>query len=288
MLIDSHCHAWRRWPYAPLVDKGKVSPDVDGLLAKMDEHGVDHSVIVSAEIGRADPGTDNSANNISVAEWVALHPSRISQLVDLDSFWQDEYHLPGAAARLGHLIDATGAIGFTHYVRGEDDGWFRSQEAILVMSEAEKRGLVASVHATPEWHESLGNLAQHFPSVPILIHHLGLLAPSRAAHGAELDRFLGILSDRPNVFVKASGFHYLADAADVHPYLTVHPVFQKMFDRLGPTRMMWGSDFPAGERFTNYPHSLDLIRQEFSDIGSSAIEQIYGQTARRVFRLEAA
>ena len=49
MIIDSHSHAWPRWPYQPPVPDGDSRGRIEQLLHEMDRHGVDQAVLVVPE-----------------------------------------------------------------------------------------------------------------------------------------------------------------------------------------------------------------------------------------------
>ena len=50
MIVDSHCHAWRRWPYQPPVPDPESRGLVEQLLWEMDRHGVDRAAVVDAAL----------------------------------------------------------------------------------------------------------------------------------------------------------------------------------------------------------------------------------------------
>ncbi len=91
VVIDSHCHAWERWPYEPPVPDPEERGRVDQLLFEMDGNGVDRALIVCAQIDH------NPENNRYVAGAVENDSDRLYQVADLDSFWSSTYHRPGAA-----------------------------------------------------------------------------------------------------------------------------------------------------------------------------------------------
>ncbi len=94
MIVDSHCHAWTYWPYEPPVPDPESRGVVEQLIDQMDRTGVAQATIVSAQIEH------NPANNDYIAASVRRFPSRLYQYADVDSFWSDTYHAPGAAKRL--------------------------------------------------------------------------------------------------------------------------------------------------------------------------------------------
>ena len=69
-IIDSHCHAWRRWPYQPPVPDFESRGLVEQLLFEMDAAGVDQAAVVCARIEH------NPDDNDYVAECVRRYPSR--------------------------------------------------------------------------------------------------------------------------------------------------------------------------------------------------------------------
>ena len=99
MIIDSHCHAWTRWPYQPPVPDDASHGRIEQLLHEMDVNGVDRAAVVCAEIER------NPENNAYIAEQVARYPDRLYQIADVDSMWSPTYHRPGAAERLAAVVD---------------------------------------------------------------------------------------------------------------------------------------------------------------------------------------
>ena len=50
MIVDSHCHAWRTWPYQPPVPDPEGRGTVEQLLFEMDGAGVDRAAVVCARI----------------------------------------------------------------------------------------------------------------------------------------------------------------------------------------------------------------------------------------------
>ncbi|MCI0439347.1 MAG: hypothetical protein L0177_09480, partial [Chloroflexi bacterium] len=79
MIIDSHCHAWRRWPYQPPVPDDESRGRVEQLLFEMDDCGVDEAVVICANINR------NPDNNDYIAEEEQKHPSHLHFFPDIDS-----------------------------------------------------------------------------------------------------------------------------------------------------------------------------------------------------------
>ncbi|MDE0554952.1 MAG: hypothetical protein OXI24_12085, partial [Candidatus Poribacteria bacterium] len=107
MIIDSHTHAWPRWPYQPPVPDDESRGKVEQLLHEMDLHGVDKAVLICARIDR------NPENNDYVAECVKRYPERLIQFADVDCSWTDTYHTDGASERLKTEAETYGLKGYT-------------------------------------------------------------------------------------------------------------------------------------------------------------------------------
>ena len=167
MIIDSHSHAWPRWPYQPPVPDGDSRGRIEQLLHEMDRHGVDQAVLVCARIDH------NPDNNDYIFECTKQYPDRIIQFADVDCSWTDTYHTPGAADRLVEAADKYALKGYTHYFRGDDDGsWFFTDEGQRFFQTTADRGLIASLAMGTQLQAPLRKLAAQFPSITFLCHHM--------------------------------------------------------------------------------------------------------------------
>jgi L-fuconolactonase len=271
MIIDSHTHAWRYWPYKPAVPDPDSRARVEQLLWEMDRHGVDKAVLVCANIDH------NPDDNDYVAECVARYPDRLVQFADIDCVWSDTYHLPGAAERLRQAAQKYALKGFTHYVR-DDVGWFDSEEGLRFFGVAAELGLVASLALGPRWQPALRRLAARFPTVPFLCHHLA------SAHVGRDDELQEILRSAqvPNIYIKLSGFHYASEVAWDYPQIDTHPIVRALYEGFGPRRLCWGSDYPVVRFFMTYQHALEAFRTHCSFVRDEDKPLILGGNLARL------
>lgn len=249
MIIDSHSHAWQTWPYKPIVPDAASRGIVEQLLWEMDRNGVDKAVLVCAQIEH------NPANNDYVADCVRRYPDRLIQFADVDCMWSPTYHTPGAAARLREAAEKYHLKGFTHYLK-DDYAWFESDEGLAFFETAAEYKLIASLALNPRWQPALRKLAQRFPTVPFLCHHMSLAKVGDADGLAEICRSAEV----PNIYIKLSGFHYVSAVGWDYPQRDTHPVVRALYGAFGPTRLCWGSDYPVVRFFMTHKHALEAFR----------------------------
>jgi L-fuconolactonase len=272
-ILDSHCHAWRMWPYPPLVPDEASRGTIDQLLYQMDVHGIDQAAVVCAAI-------ENNPDNIEYVSFAkSRYPGRIQVIADLDCTWHETYHRAGSADRLRALADRYQLAGFTHYVGSDNDGWLASDEADELLTAAQELGLLVSLAAGPVWQADLRALARRHPGVPILCHHLGGVSASGDPAGL---RALTESVSCPNIYIKVSGFHYASPRGWDYPWPDAIQLFRQIFEAFGPDRLCWASDFPASTRHCTYRQSLEVVRTHCEFLGPHDLSQILGGTLRRI------
>ncbi len=276
MIVDSHCHAWRYWPYQPPVPDPTSRGTIEQLLFEMDQHGVDQAALVCARIDH------NPDNNDYVAGCVRRFPDRLYQIADVDCFWTTTYHTPGAARRLATTIERYELKGFTHYVKADDDGsWFLSEEGLAFFAVAAERRQIVSLALPPHLQPVLRQVAARFPSVPFLCHHL---AQPRADEPEPYPVFRDILESArlPNVYVKLSGFHYVSRIGWEYPYPDCARIVRGLYEHFGPDRLCWGSDYPVVRRFMTYQQALEAFRTHCSFVPPEHQAKILGENLHQL------
>jgi L-fuconolactonase len=260
MIVDSHCHAWRYWPYEPPVPDPTSRPLVEQLLHEMTESGVDAAVLVSARIDH------NPDNNDYGAESVRRYPDRLYQFADVDCMWSPEYHTPGAADRLAAAVAAYNLRGFTHYVDGDDDGgWFFSDDGQAFLRTAAKLNQIISISLPVNLQSQLRRLAAQFPDTPFLCHHMGYPRTVDGPNGAALQAVISSAA-QPNIHIKLSGFHYAAPVGWEYPHTPSAFIVKALYAAFGPQRLHWGSDYPVVRWAMTYRQSLEVVRTHCADI----------------------
>jgi predicted TIM-barrel fold metal-dependent hydrolase len=238
----------------------------------MDLHGVDRALIVCAQIER------NPENNAYIAGCVSRYPSRLHQLADVDSIWSETHNQPGAAGRLRQAAERWPIAGFTHYLGQEDGSWLYSEGGLAFFGVAAELGLIASIACRPEHQPAIRRVAERYPSVPILCHHL---AGVKAGQPAGLQQVLAS-ARLPNIYIKLSGFAYCTHVGWDFPYTDTHEVVRALYEHFGAGRMCWGSDYPVVRFFMTYRQSLEAFRAHCTFVSEEDKALILGGTLERL------
>jgi len=273
VIVDSHCHAWRYWPYEPPVPDPESRPLVEQLLFEMDQCGVDEAVLVAARIDH------NPDNNDYVAECVRRFPERLYQFADVDCMWTSMYHTRGAADRLAEAVRTYNLRGFTHYVADDDDGsWFFSDDGQAFLKTAARLKQIVSIHLPNRLQPVLRQLADQFPDTPFVCHHMAYPVASQGPDGAALKDIVASAS-KPNIHIKLSGFHYAGTVGWEYPHTASRYIVRQLFEHFGAERLHWGSDYPVVRWAMNYRQALEVFRTHCADfIPEPAMDRVLGSS----------
>ncbi|HWA26070.1 MAG TPA: amidohydrolase family protein [Lacunisphaera sp.] len=88
----------------------------------------------------------------------------------------------------------------------------------------------------------------------------------------------------PNIACKLSGLVTEADHRDWRP-AQVHPYVTHLIDTFGPSRLIFGGDWPVAKLACGYVRWLELARQFTAHLGAEAQDAIFSGNAARVYRI---
>lgn len=252
MIIDAHIHYIEPpTPDRPYVDPPVMTPiSVDVLLDEATKAGVDKIVQVTAST----MGYDNRYS----FEGVARRPDRV-----LGCFGRFDPIAPGVADRLADYWATPGALGvrftlFHAWTRdwlseGRMDGFFEAAAAL---------DLPVALHAPFQAAEVLKTVRRH-DGVRFLIDHTLIRHEANQTAASAFRQWPQVLelAALPNVWTKVSYFPEAAMGSEGFPYPTAQEHLQRIYDRVGAGRLIWGSNFPPVLRACTYSQSLEFIRQ---------------------------
>ncbi|MCH2694749.1 MAG: amidohydrolase [Acidobacteriia bacterium] len=266
MIVDSHLHVWHAMLDYPEPTATTVSPccnvPVDLFKEYMDEYQVDRGVLVQPIF----PGVDNSY----VADCAAQEPNRFKAVCVVPNS-------PTACEKLEYWSKDRGCKGLRLRPQlREESCVFGDPSTFPIWETASQLGLVINVLMNPQHLRPLAELAKRFSEVPILIDHMAY--PDVTANlKSEPLQSLMVLADFPNIFVKISGCYYFSQQS--YPYKDCMDIFKALYKQFGPSRLVWGSDFPHVLLKSGYQRSIIWLRRSFPFLTSEEIEMILGRNA---------
>jgi predicted TIM-barrel fold metal-dependent hydrolase len=120
-------------------------------------------------------------------------------------------------------------------------------------------------------------LAEKFADLTVVIDHM---ADCPVDQPNELRKLLA-LSRYPRVFVKISHTWSLSKRA--YPYPDAQSQVKRLYERFGPQRLMWGTDWPMSEKYCPYEKTLAVVRDEMEFLNPEDKRWVLGRTAERVW-----
>jgi predicted TIM-barrel fold metal-dependent hydrolase len=268
MLVDAHVHIWKKDPLYPDPSATIMSPaseiPLELLRRYLDEHGVGRAVLVQPMY----PGEDNSL----VADAARAEPDRFAAVCVVDP------RLPDAPDRLESWVKERGCRGLR--LRPAFAGEGAAFESDPLWERARKLGIVVSILGRPEHLPAIARRAERYSDVRLIIDHLAHPDPA-AGPDAPAFRALLALAERPNVFVKPTGFHNFSKRP--YPHEDCDELFKAVFERFGPDRLIWGSDFPHVLLKAGYGPALRHFERRYPFVGRNERERIMGRTAERLY-----
>jgi len=274
MIVDTHVHivAEDRDRY-PLNPEGpplgwfeEAPVTAEGLLALMDEAGVDRATLVQALSAY---GYDNRYTSDSAR----AHPDRFTAVCILDM--EDE----GAVDKLDDLVrneSVTGLRLFT-YSRPAAD-WLADPKTFPVWERAASLNIPVTVLMHPPKFSQLRDVLQRFPTVPVAVEHLAHIGLDDGPpyKGAQT---LFDLADIPNLHLKFSTVNLYESARGAS---TSQEFFRKLVDVFGAERLLWGTNFPATYD-RSYPDQVHLARESLDFLPEADRRLIFGENALRFY-----
>ena len=275
MRIDAHQHFWDydAEQYA-WIGEGMEVLARDHLPADLkphlDEHGLDGSVLVQVRQSLEETRwmldlADEHASIKGVVGWVDLCSAELE-------------------GQLDELSAHDKLVGVRHVVQDEPDERFLLRDDFQAgVAKLAARGLVYDVLIYPNQLPAALEFTARFPEQPMVLDHI---AKPYIARG-ELEPWAGQIRElgrRENLTCKVSGMVTEADwkawtPADFRPYLDV------VLEAFGPTRLMYGSDWPVCHLAAEYGPMKAIVDEHLGGLSADEQAALWGGTAKQVYGL---
>lgn len=174
--------------------------------------------------------------------------------------------------------------GVRHVIQGEPDPEFMLREDFnRGISHLKQYGLVYDILITENQLPNTIRFVDRHPEQQFVVDHI---AKPKIKTG-EIDawkRNLEELARRENVSCKISG---MVTEAGFKTWTEkqLQPYFDVVLEAFGPSRLMFGSDWPVCLVATNYIDWLNLVKKATLDCSLMEREQIFYENAIKIYRL---
>ncbi|RLT35241.1 MAG: amidohydrolase [Chloroflexi bacterium] len=283
MIIDTHVHVWEidppRYPVGPTAPNWTALPDepgtADELLAEMDAHGVDCSVLVQTSWSTWDNGY--------IADSVARFPDRFVGMGLLDPLVADN------AGLARYWVTERGLAGFRFHPM-----YYPEQKVLLrpendaLWEELAGLDVILQFHLRAAQADQLAAIATRYPHLRLIVDHMGYpeVGESVAAAMAAFQPILELAS-HDNICFKLSDVK--GRSKQPFPFADVHPFIRALLDAFGTERTIWGTGYPGHHRTRHHwlslADELRLIQEGLPFLTPAQSDRILGETAAQLFRL---
>ena len=279
LTVDAHHHFWdpatRDYPWMTdelAAIRGRFGPED---LAPLVEHaGIERTILVQ---------TTSSLDETREFLATAAATPFIAGVVG----WVD---LTNAAVRntIAEVTAGEGGsqlVGIRHQVHDEPDpAWLVRPDVNRGIAAVGAAGLVYDLLVRPRELPAALETARAHPDVAFVIDHLA----KPAIRSGEIEPWLSLMrpfGELDNVACKVSGLVTEADwqswqVTDLQPFVDA------AIEIFGPDRLMFGSDWPVCLLAATYDGVLEAARSTTASLSPGERDQVFGETARRVYGLD--
>lgn len=123
-------------------------------------------------------------------------------------------------------------------------------------------------------------LAERYPKMVMVLCHLGADACFKTDDGA-FEELLDIMRERPQLYCDTSTVPEYFQEEYPFPSAVFH--IRKMYNAIGPERLLWASDYPGMLKMGTYRQLINIVINGCADIPAEHKEQMMGANAKRLF-----
>jgi L-fuconolactonase len=279
MIVDAHQHFW----YPARGDYGWLTPDLPihrvygpgDLRPLMDRTGVDASILVQAAPTAAE--TDYLLEIARRTPWVL----GVVGWIDLDA--------PDAAARVRARAEDPLFLGVRPMLQDiAQADWIlrRELEPALVAIATER--LVFDALILSHQIGVVDELARRHADLSIVLDHGAKPKLGDRMAMRQWRTGMARLAGRPNVACKLSGL--LTELPAGSDPAAMRQAAETLFDLFGPSRLVWGSDWPVltlspwKRGADDYRHWHDQAHEAIAARDAGAVAAVMGGNATRLYR----
>lgn len=273
-ILDSHHHLWdysaAQYPWIPVGSPLEQSYGLDDLVTHRGAYDVQGSIAVQARqtLEETDWLLSLAQTNPlckGVVGWVPLQDDNIAEM-------------------LGRYADEPLLKGVRHVIQDEQDPEFMLRPAFLnglqALSNTDLRyDILIFGHQLPNTIK----MVDAIPSdMPLVLDHIAKPVISEGKFDEQWARDFAELAQRSNVLCKLSGM-----ATEVRGETwgrdTLAPYFEHVFETFGPSRLMFGSDWPVCLLKTEYTRWVTTVLDFISTLSDDEQDRILYRNAESFY-----
>ena len=271
MRIDAHQHFWRldrgdyTWLTPALAPIYRDYLPAD-LAPQLGAAGISHTVLVQA------------AATVAETRFL-LELARENPFIAGVVGWVD-FEADDAPAVIAELSRDSALVGLRPMIQDIPDTEWMLRESLVPAFEAMvDHGLVFDALVKPPHLPALRELAGRYPELVMVLDH-GAKPPIASGDVSEWKRDVAALARESSLVCKLSGL--VTEAGSGDPAL-LEDCVHHLLDCFGPTRLLWGSDWPVCELVCSYADWRAASDRLLAKLGDAERELIYSETARKTY-----
>jgi len=274
MRVDSHHHLWRYTPeeYGWIDDSMSILQRdflPDDLAREASAAGIDAAVAVQAR------------QTLEETRWLlelAAESGVIRGVVGWAPIDADDFPATLESLRQNPLLK-----GLRHVVQAEPDGFLDAPDFNRGIASLQPTGVVYDVLIFARQLAEATRFVNRHPDQSFVLDHIA--KPDIKSDGfASWKVAIRELARRDNVACKLSGMVTEANWQTWSP-AQLKPYFDTVLEAFGPSRLMFGSDWPVLTVACSYTRWSETVDAWLSPLSPTERAQIQGDTAARIYSL---
>lgn len=278
MIIDAHQHFWKldlpfdyAWLREPQHEPICRDYTPETLLPHLQATSVDRTVFVQTQ------------HNLAESQWVLELAKKFPFLAGVVG-WVD-LASEHCEQQLLELKQDPLFVGVRHITQGEpDENFIIRPEVVRGLKVLQKHGVPFDLLFYVQHLKHAPTLAEMLPELPMVVDHLS----KPRIRTQEIDNWrhdIQAAARYPNMYCKLSGM--VTEASwDSWQVNDLEPYVNTVLEAFGPSRCMFGSDWPVCELAGSYEDVVGALRTLISKLSPSEQDQILCQTAVRFYNLK--
>ncbi|MCU1405846.1 MAG: metal-dependent hydrolase [Glaciihabitans sp.] len=280
-IIDSHQHVWNlnRAPYSwlgPGLAPINRSIGFDELRPELAAAGISNTVLVQSD--------DNDFDTDYMLEVAAANPEVAAVVA-----WVPLAEPDTAAVRLATLRENPLVVGVRNLIHDlPDPDWLLLPQVDAGLGVLEDAGVSFDLVAVlPRHLELVPILSERHPDLRIVIDHLAK-PPIGGESREPWATLIAEAARNPLVYAKISGLYSAVGDPGDWSTDSIRPFVDHALDIFGPSRLMYGGDWPVSLVAGGYARVWAGLAPLFDELSPADRRAILGGTAQEFYRIDPA